>query len=227
MSNPQCKICDKVFKNSQGLDYHMRHNVCQKFTCTYCGRRFKSSLGQKYHIENRICLPPEKIKVDVVVKCKYHSYTIPRDQIKLSDIMKSTGNFGQLLFEAENIILKFIELTLCNPNFDQYWSCYVGNRRDPYVIIYDGNSWKLKAQLLEFQEIGRWAIEKIHKYLQDNKAVVRDKAYWTKYFITKDQFDRKSHILYKELRQGLFCLFANQKRALLEKSRITGINIKP
>lgn len=234
MSTPttilNCDICGKSFKNKQGLDYHNTHYVCEKFTCTYCCRRFKSSLGLKYHMDNRICLPPEKIKVEVVAKSQYHTYTIPRNEVKLLDVMKATdGSFGEIIFESENIILKFCELSLTNPKLDQYWSCYISNRREPYLTVYDGedNIWKLQPQIIEYQDISRWAMTKIYKYLQDNKAVIKHRSYWTKYYITQDQLSRKNHAIHKEVKQGLFCIFANQKKLLSEKSRVTGINIKP
>lgn len=224
---PKCSVCGKTFKNNQGLDYHEKHQVCQKFICTYCGRRFKSSLGLKYHTENRICMPPAKIPVNIVKKCSYHPYTIPKEDIRLKDIMKTVdGNFGEVLFESKNIILKIIELSLANPKLDQYWSYYISNRRHPYVVVYDGDSWKIQPQSSEFEILGQWALDKIGKYLQDNKAVAK-RSYWTKYYLTKDQFKRQTNGIHHGLRQGLFCAFVNQKNALTEKARVTGIKIKP
>jgi hypothetical protein len=179
-------------------------------------------------MENRICLPPEKIKVSVVAKSQYHSYTIPREEVKLLDVMKATkGSFGEEVFESDNIILKFSELALTNPDLDQYWSCYISNRREPYLTVYDGDIWKLQPQIIEYQEIAKWAMTKIYKYLQDNKAVIKHRNYWTKYYITQDQLSRKTHRIHKEIKQGLFCLFVNQKKQITEKTQITGINIKP
>ena len=224
---PTCSICGKTFKNNQGLMYHSSHYVCQKFTCSYCGRRFKSSLGLDYHTRKRICLPAEKIPVTIIAKSHYHTYTLPRTDIKLRDIMHSVdGNFGDHLFEADNIILKFIELALANPKLDQYWSCYISNRREPYLTTYDGSAWVLQPQALENIELGKWALEKISRYLHDNKAVVK-RSYWTKFYITKDQFERKTHAIHKVLKQGLFCLFVNQKNMLIEKGNDTCIKFKP
>lgn len=224
---PTCDVCGKTFKNNQGLDYHMKNFVCQKFTCPYCSRRLKTSLGLKYHIDNKICLPPAKIPVKIVSKCDYHTYTIPRDDIKLADVMRSVdGNFGEILFNAENIILKLIELTLANPKLDQYWSCYISNRRQPYIVVYDGDGWKIQPQGFEFDELSKWALEKINKYLHDNKAITK-RTYWTKYYLTKDQCERQDHKIHKGLRQGLFCLFVNQKQAIFEKARITGLKVRP
>lgn len=226
-SSPTCSVCGKTFKNTQGLSYHTNNFVCQKFTCTYCGRRFKSSLGLNYHTTNRICLPPKKIPVKIIAKSPYHTYTIPRHDVKLRDVMKSIdGNFGDVLFDADNIILKFIELALANPNLDQYWSCYISNRREPYLTIHDGTSWVLQPQAVEYTELGKWALEKISRYLHDNKAIVK-RAYWTKFYITKDQFERKTHAIHKLLKQGLFCIFVNQKNMLLEKARMTNTKFKP
>lgn len=230
MSSPPlstCNVCGKAFKNNQGLEYHQKHYVCQKFTCVYCGRRFKSSLGLKYHTEHRICLPPEKIPVKIVAKSNYHSYTIAREDLKLVDVMQSVdGNFGELLFSFDNIILKMIELCLANPKLDQYWSCYISNRRQPYMTVYDGDGWKIQPQVGEFEAICKWALEKINRYLQDNRAVAK-RTYWTKYFLIKDQYERPAHNIHRLLKQGLFCMFVNQKNALHEKARITGIKIKP
>lgn len=224
---PTCSICGKTFKNNQGLDYHQKHFVCQKFTCTYCGRRFKSSLGLKYHVDHRICLPPEKIPVKIVAKCSYHTYTIPKQDIRLKDIMQSVqGNFGEILFESENIILKMIGLALANPKLDQYWSYYISNRRQPYITLYDGEQWKIQPQGTEFDDLATWALDKIGKYLHDNKAVAK-RTYWTKYYLTKDQIERKTHNIHKDLRHALYCMFVNQKNALTEKARVTGIIIKP
>lgn len=226
-SVPICNVCGKSFKNSQGLDYHQKHFVCQKFTCGCCGRRFKSSLGLKYHMEHRICLPPEKIPVKIVAKSSYHTYTIPKEEIRLKDVMQAVeGNFGEVLFASENIILKLIELSLTNPKLDQYWSYYISNRRQPYITVYDGENWKLQPQASEYDDLSKWALEKIKKYLQDNRAVAQ-REYWTKYYITKDKYERKNHDIHKGLRHGLYCAFVNQKNALTEKSRVTGIRIKP
>jgi hypothetical protein len=223
----QCNTCNKIFKNNQGLTYHVTHSVCLKYICLYCGRRFKSLLGKKYHTENKICLPQEKIKVSVTAKNNFHPYTISRDKIKLVDVMKHTpGNFGDELFESSNIILKFVELSLANPRLDQYWSCYISNRREPYVTVYDGDVWKLQPQLLEYDEISKWALEKIFNYLEDNKTSSK-RSYWTKYYIIKEQLDRKNPGVVRHIKQGLFCLFVNQKAALTEKMTVTGIEIKP
>lgn len=224
---PTCNICGKTFKNNQGLDYHQKHFVCQKYICAYCGRRFKSSLGLKYHVDHRICLPPQKIPVKITTKCSYHTYTIPKEEVRLTDVMKVVdGNFGEILFDSDNIILKLVELSLANPKLDQYWSYYISNRRQPYITVYDGENWKIQPQASEFDELSKWALEKIKKYLQDNKAVAK-RSYWTKYYLTKDQYERKTHNIHKGLRHGLFCAFVNQKNTLIEKARITGIRIKP
>jgi hypothetical protein len=136
------------------------------------------------------------------------------------------GNFGEILFDSENIILKLIELSIANPKLDQYWSYYISNRRQPYITTYDGESWKIQPQASEYDELSKWALEKIKKYLNDNKAISK-RSYWTKYYLTKDQYDRKNHTIHKGLKHGLFCAFANQKNALTEKARVTGIKIKP
>jgi hypothetical protein len=224
---PTCNICGKTFKNNQGLEYHKTHFVCQKFSCVYCGHRFKSSLGLKYHTDRRICLPPKKIPVTIITKNHYHIYTIPREDLKIRDMMSSLdGNFGEMLFNSENIITKFIELALSNPHNDHYWSCYISNRRDPYITVYNGDSWKLCPQTTEFHELGRWALDKIAKYLKDNKAIIK-RDYWSKYYIAKDQFERKSHQIHKQIKHGLFCLFVNQKQMIMDKSRETGLKLKP
>jgi len=181
----------------------------------------------KYHIENRICLPPKKIPVNIVAKCSYHTYTIPKEEISLTTVMMSVnGNFGEILFNSDkNIILKLIELCLANPKLDQYWSYYISNRRHPYITVYDGTCWKIQPQVSEYYELGKWSLGKIEKYLQDNKAVAKQ-SYWTKYYLTKDQYERKGHNIHKVLLRGLFCTFVNQKNAINEKSRVTGMRIK-
>jgi hypothetical protein len=135
------------------------------------------------------------------------------------------GSFGEALFESENIILRLIELCLANPDLDQYWSYYISNRRQPHVTVYDGCDWKIQPQASEYDELGKWALEKIKKYLHDNKPVTM-RSYWTKYYLTKDQYERKAHSIHKSLRQGLFCIFVNQKQAILDKALITGLCIK-
>ena len=226
-SIPICNVCGKSFRNGQGLDYHKQHSVCQKYLCSFCGHRFKSSLGLKYHTEHRICLPAKKIEVKITAKSPYYSYIIPKEELKLTDVMRTvSGNFGETLFGGGNIILKLVELALANPKLDQYWSYYISNRRQPYVLAYDGTCWKLQPQTAEFDAIGEWALDKIKKYLQDNKATAK-KQYWTQYFLTKDQHDRKNHSIHKEIRQGMYCRFVNLKALITDKARVTGINIKP
>jgi hypothetical protein len=135
------------------------------------------------------------------------------------------GNFGELLFASDNIILKMIELCLANPKLDQYWCYYISNRRQPYITTYTGEEWTIQPQASEFDEMSKWALERIHKYLQDNRAIVK-RAYWTKYYLTKDQYERKSHNIHRILKQGLFCLFVNQRAAIAEKAKATGIKLK-
>ena len=228
MSDDQlsCEICNKVFKNKQGLEYHVKNNVCRKFSCKFCGNRFKSSLGLHYHEDKRICLPPEKIKVNIVRKTQYHTYTLSKDEIRLRDVMNVTPNFGAILFGSANIIIKFCELALTNDELDQYWAYYINNKREQFINVYDGDRWTLQPQSQVFSELSAWVMILLHKYLTDNKHFIDNRTYWTKYFFTKDYLSKEKHSIHKEIRQGLFCLFVNHKNKIKEKGIVTGLKLK-
>ncbi len=221
-----CGVCGKIFKNKQGLDYHIQRSVCEKFACEFCMVRFKSSLGLKYHVDNRICLPPEKIKVQVIQKSSYHKYTLDRSELKLRDILDVTPQFGNTIFGSSNIVIKFCELALCNDQLDQYWGYYINNKGRQYMNVYEGDSWVLKPQLDTFAELTEWAMENLYKYLLDNQPFI-DKGYWTKYFMTRDNLNADRHPVKTEVRQKLFCLFANHKSKMRAKMLETGLSLKP
>jgi len=205
-----CNICKKMFKHKQGFEYHNQNKVCVKSTCEFCERRFKSSLGLKYHISNRICLPTDKIKIHVVPKYSYSKYTFDRSKLKLREVMDITPNFGMAIFNSDNIVIKFCELTLCNDKLDQYWGYYINNKGSQFINVYQNDVWILKPQTETFRQLSDWAMEQIYKYLCDNKSFV-NKDYWTKYFMTKDNLNSDHHPIKTDIRQKLFCMFVNHK----------------
>lgn len=232
----ECDICNKQFKNKQGLNYHESHYVCRKFACPYCLQRFKCSAGLKYHTENRICLPAEKIVVNVIPRTSYHMYTLSRDDLKLRDVLDAVPNFGQILFESTalprekyaRVLTKFIELALINPKLDHYWSAYISNKREPFITVYNGEEWVIRPQQTEFPAMCNWAMTYVAKYLDDNKSFIRGRnQYWTTYYIIKDCLDKPGHEIHKIVKNTLICLFVNHKYKISQKMAETGLKLKP
>lgn len=214
-----CGLCNKSFKNKQGLEYHTEKQVCQKFSCTFCGTRFKSSLGLQYHVERRVCLPPSKIPITIVRKTTNHRYFLPRTELKLRDVMEATPDFASQVFDSDNIVVKFCELALANAKLDQYWTYYINNRREPFIMVYDDDQWSIKPQSIVFKDLTDWAMSMLNKYLEDNKQFVDIGTYYNKYLFMADMLSKDKGPVNKDVRQGLMCIFINQKGAVREKIR--------
>lgn len=225
-----CPHCGKHFKGGQGLDYHTDHFVCQKLTCRFCQHRFKSSSGLKYHLENRICLPKEKIKIVPRAKHIYRAYTVPREKVNLECVVASVKNFAEELFGSQNIIVKFTEMALCNEKLTEYWSCYITNKREPYVAVYcelpeTPAKWVLRPQTAEFVAIIEWAQNMIESYLKSDPTT--DKKYWSKYLLARDQLTQEKNSIHRDTKQGLYCLFVNIKKDIQLKSLAIGQTLRP
>lgn len=233
----KCPECNKTLKNKQSLDYHTKNLVCQKLVCPLCRARFKSSLGLKYHITHKICVPEEKISLDIAVRTKYHFYTLERKNITNQQVMTQSKLLHpekplyELLFEDEtqDMVLSYINLSLANHYGDQYWNCYIGNKREPFVTVYEGGSWTLKPRDKEFDDIIDWAIDNIGSYLKVNSQFMEGegKKYWSQYLFHKDKIHNPKHRIRRDTRLAMQCIFINLKRDIQDKSKATGLKLRP
>ena len=226
-----CTLCEKVFANKQGLEYHTTNGVCQKRVCSHCGVRFKTSSGLAYHETSRKCMPKEKIPVKVTRKYDYHSYVLPRSSIDLTEVIQSVGeeDFGNRVFgdNRKNIITAFCELALANDKLDQYWSYSIGGRRDQFIYVYNDEEWKLQPLRTACEEIMMWALDTLEQYLNNLGQTEESNVYWTKYYFTRDHLDEPKHSIHREVRQDLLCMFVNLRPKMKAKFESTGCAYKP
>lgn len=235
----KCSECNKSLKNKQSLDYHITRSVCQKNKCTLCGTRFKSSQGLAYHTKNRICIPAERIKVNFRVKAQYHPYTVERKEITMRDVMNAAklsnpeSRFIDLIFNnpEHDMVISFLELALTNKHADHFWCCYVGNKREAFVNVYQEGEWVLKPKEREYDDLIDWAMEKINRYLNDNCQFMTDqgegKKYWAQYLFHKDKLNNPKHRVRRDTRTYIHCMLINLKKHVLDKAKITGLKLRP
>lgn len=246
-SNFKCLDCGKQLKNKQSLDYHVNHYVCQKLICPLCQQRFKSSLGFRLHTKNKICVPDKKIQIDIKIKNRYHPYTLPRSKLTNRDVMNNAkalhpnDKFTDLIFEnktGDDMVVTYIKLALANREADQYWSCYVNNRREPFVTVYeelkdddpDVSPWSFKKRDDEYDRIIEWAMNNICEYLKANQGFIDSSkwnTYWSNYLFHNDKINNPKNSLRRATHQNLQCIFINLKKFMLDKSKATKLRLKP
>jgi len=214
----QCEVCDKTFRRQQGLNYHLDHKVCRKHMCVNCGKLFKSALGLDYHEDNRVCYASCKIVIPIKRKRYFSRETVPFSRVSLSYVVQRTPGFQKYVFEdCKLIIPRLLEKVLCNENIDEYWSCYINNKKEPFAKVHVDGVWELRPIKTEFRRLICWALQTVSDYYNKYKGVLTDDQKININRLIDDlKSDGKKRLL-KEINDDMFCLFFNHKRRIADK----------
>jgi uncharacterized protein YbaR (Trm112 family) len=228
-----CEVCSKKFSNQQGLTYHRTHKVCQKFVCPSCNYRFRGANGLKYHTDNKVCIPEEKKTLKLTPVCGYKRVTLNWVDVNITVVEQSLkvgmGKLTEYIFkETRNLITNFIDLCLTNPSLDEYWCCYISNRRESYIKVFRQGKWNLEVRDSVFHELSNWAKQMIGEYLENHKEHISNYAgLKSRLLYNQEYLEDGRNPTKKELQRELIVLFANHYSCIKSKEKATGLKLKP
>ncbi len=50
-----CDVCNRIFATINGLQYHVKNKVCEKYKCIKCDTYYANSTTYKYHLLHNVC----------------------------------------------------------------------------------------------------------------------------------------------------------------------------